>query len=855
MNGIPKHEMALRQLLRLVDLSLDLDRNLDDSNFAAQGGEIVYVLDQNIFEVFIRPFRHTDAVETFYGDIWSSDEWPHPNWRSFEAQAALVTSEFLLSKKLPGSSRGIISMTAPHRWELAHRIEQLTDEFRARLDDSDDKQLGQELSRKFRAIAELIDNPGDRATFLQSTDASLESDLDKLRRSGEPLQYLARFRAARMAVELLANDDNLEPIEQLRRIVTPPLRNRLRTVNLAFQPKGKDLSRIESDARKWFELLVAELGKPGHRKRKRANQTGSKALWNDARSLAYLTWLAGRLESGVRLAFVTGDNLLFDTYRRWHSNGAGNGPDTSSGPFILRRATQYSPIFNPHDMQGDLSRSKSPANTNLFSLVQQALEASLLPVTYGLTWPDPRRESASRETLALKAIDIERVSDDPELSRFSTLISDSWLEQHDERIAQIRELWQEAQRITIGSSYELISERLNADQREFIGRYVSSDKESASALLSEYIGKLLDRLIDDSMDLWLPLAQESMRAEDDVPTNRFRPLVRLDEAFKKDGMEPSSYSQMPQRVFADAALHALRKQDWSNGIRFSDLSLRSGPPRVQGDGPHAVDLELQYMASVSYTVEIASIGQHLRRRATAVVRAAGLAKARQSYSKASSLLHNCLSYHFTFREEDLFHQVRYVRALSERAAVNLFMAASVGLSAQTVHPQSKEESSPAQTRENVVRFQKASEAPHYLRIAKGDLLMSVKEGRSLDDSLAFAIRRKNLINMASAEVMAYIFAPEGGYRFDERLNPYISLIEQLAGSERDPHPLLVAELTAFLYLAGRERSDSSSAYRLSKGDFWQEVSHLRLPLDRALFWAIQKNVIGPNARDGRRQGF
>lgn len=848
MIGLPKEEVALRQLLRLVDLSLDLDRNLDDSNFADEGGEILYVLDENIFEIFIRPFRHTDSVETFYGDIWSPDGQSDASWRSFEAQAALLTSEFLLSQSLPGSSHGIISMTAPHRWELAHRIEELTNEFHARLNKSDNTQLGRDLSRKFGAIAALIGGTvADEIS--EMVDPRLDGDLGRLQNSGETEEFLSRFRAARMAVEVLANDDSIEPIEQLRRIVTPPLRNRLRTVNLAHQPKGKELTKIEDDARRWFEALVAELAKPGHRQRKRARQGASKALWNDARSLAYLTWLAGRLDPGVRLAFVTGDNLLFDAYRRWHSQGAGKGADIPSEPFILRRATQYSPIFNPHDMRGDLSSGDFSARANLFSMVQQALEASLLPVTYGLTWPDPRRESASRETLALKAVDLERVAADPELAPFSSLISASWLNQHDHRIAQIRELWQEAQRMTIGSSSQLISERLNAEQRDFIGRFVTSHQENASALLSEYVSKLLDRLIDDSMELWLPVAQESMRAEDDVSTNRFRPTVELDDAFRKDGLDPSKYLQSSQRVFAEAAIHALRKQDWSNATRFSDLALRSGSARFQGDGPHAVDLELQYLASVAYAVQIASIGQHLRRRANAQVRAAGLAKAKQTYSRASTLLHSCLSFHFTFRDNDPFHQLRYVRALAERAAVNLFMAASVGLPAHTVHPKQRAEA--ASVRSQARSVQKLTDASHYLKIAKGDLLISAREARSIDGPLATSIGRKNLINMASAEVMAYIFAPEGGYHFDERLNPYIASIERLIDAERNPHPLLTAELTAFLYLAGRERSNRPGVVRLSNGGFWQEVSHLRLPLDRAYFWAIQKHVIGPEARAGK----
>lgn len=199
MSVATRKEYALRQLLRLVDLSRDLERNLDDSNFAAAGGEIVYVLDENIFEIFVRPFRHTESVETFYSDIWNPIRRSDPAWRSFEAQAALVTSEFLLSQNLPGSLQGIISMTAPHRWELAHRIEELTSEYRSKIDRDDDQQLKQDLVKKFTAIAALIAQE-ETDNGPPSQNPVLESDVEKLSR--ESPRALQRFRAARVAAEV-----------------------------------------------------------------------------------------------------------------------------------------------------------------------------------------------------------------------------------------------------------------------------------------------------------------------------------------------------------------------------------------------------------------------------------------------------------------------------------------------------------------------------------------------------------------------------------------------------------------------------------------------------------------------------
>jgi hypothetical protein len=95
-------------------------------------------------------------------------------------------------------------------------------------------------------------------------------------------------------------------------------------------------------------------------------------------------------------------------------------------------------------------------------------------------------------------------------------------------------------------------------------------------------------------------------------------------------------------------------------------------------------------------------------------------------------------------------------------------------------------------------------------------------------------------------VLAYFFADQEQYRFDERLNQFVRPIERLAEATKEPHALLIAELTAFFYLAGRARPKSLAVASLQRR-MWQEAAHLRLPLDRALFVAIQRLIVGPEA--------
>jgi len=124
-----EQEIILRQVLRLVDLSGELDCNRSDSDYVENGGTILSVIDENIFEMFARPSHHREAVETFYADIWESSGKTNEEWRSFEAQAALITAEFIISGADSGSDREIF-MTDHHRWELAHRIETLISDVR-----------------------------------------------------------------------------------------------------------------------------------------------------------------------------------------------------------------------------------------------------------------------------------------------------------------------------------------------------------------------------------------------------------------------------------------------------------------------------------------------------------------------------------------------------------------------------------------------------------------------------------------------------------------------------------------------------------------------------------------------------
>jgi hypothetical protein len=126
--------------------------------------------------------------------------------------------------------------------------------------------------------------------------------------------------------------------------------------------------------------------------------------------------------------------------------------------------------LNPHDKGEDLASSEPnyPTATLLFSLIQQSVEAALLPLTTAHDLRSGLRTdgvSRWRERLALELVDSENFIDDPELIAISEVLARDWSE-HKDRIDRIRSRWREAHRVSIGSSFELIAARISDEQME-----------------------------------------------------------------------------------------------------------------------------------------------------------------------------------------------------------------------------------------------------------------------------------------------------------------------------------------------------------------------------------------------------
>src|SRR6185312_2203345 len=101
----------------MLNLVLDIERSKQDAEFQEQNGRVHYIFDENIFEMFVRPKRMKALTSTFYSPflLKYSEGDKRTAWKSFAAQSALLTAEYLLSGELPAQFSKMIYMTTWHR--------------------------------------------------------------------------------------------------------------------------------------------------------------------------------------------------------------------------------------------------------------------------------------------------------------------------------------------------------------------------------------------------------------------------------------------------------------------------------------------------------------------------------------------------------------------------------------------------------------------------------------------------------------------------------------------------------------------------------------------------------------------
>ncbi len=685
---VPDQERILRVFFGLLDLSRDLERNDDDGLFRAEGGTIHYALDADLFEVFIQPWDPRRRSVSLHGDEWSMSRESRPaDWKAVSIQTALSATEYLVSGMLPGQRDQKILMTFEHRWELARRTEALADKYAGVLV-SGQPDEGLARFQEASEIRECLGQNADCSERIAQFDSLLWEDVQALKASGVDNEALASFAGTRATIKALARDRKVEPAEQVERLVGPHLRQRFMTLHQQFPIRQEEQKAISQDARRWFGLLQEEArlqkihifgeGDTAKRGRSRA------ALWDDACSLATLRWIALRhVGSKSRLVFVTADDLLFDTYRRWYANLLPSDIAYSE-PFVLRRLMQFAPMFN----LADSGRMPGKDARQVFQDMRHLLEINLLTLNLSRLNNRLRAEpilTRMRELTALRRRDDKPISTDLSYKTLAAALKEKDARGELSELGEVLDNLRVLERFSLGQVDDHVRRRLTERQATLLGL---NEKGGDERSMLRYVGNLVHKMLAVSARVWLPLARDFIDAWRPRPGQK---LIRAPIAIRLkilvDGIlvdvggtlharlyqdadaaqhslfnskEWDQFENDEAVVFAIAAVLALASDDWGNAEHFSERAQRAQRARTQDTERLA---EYEYIAALAKRFRIGSQG--VPRSGDA------LGKIVRLYRAALEGLNWCIELHRDGTDGEA-QVVRLLRSLSERAALHLF---------------------------------------------------------------------------------------------------------------------------------------------------------------------------------------
>jgi hypothetical protein len=831
---------VLKLFFLLLDLSRDVERNKDDAAFRAEGGSIAYVFDATLHEVFINPHDSRGQLTSLHAEPWRDADQASPNWDSYVAQTALSTSEYLIAGDLPGQERDRIYMTEWHRWEFKRRVDVLRIQQVMRLRGASEREVLQRFAGVRETLKRFDEDRAGVAAHLK--DRQLAQDIASFEVFDKDHDELRPYLSTRLCLDVLANDRVVEPSEQLRRLVTPPLRNSFATLHHTFQPNADQLRAILADSREWQRRLLTECrlndvkvirasnredgASDGTRRRSEA------ALWDDARSLALVRWAAddvAKKSMTSRLVFVTADQILFDAYRRWFAELSPTDPAYAE-PFFMRRISQYAPVFNLVDS----GRVVGQRYVELFQELLQILEVMLLPLNLSRSASKAGDAVVTRmrEMTALRPTSRQPIDKDLAYLPLIGALRGEGLKDYRGRLNDMIDHWRELERAALGTADEQVEQRVQSVEKVFDGLETGRTKEA----FEQYVTELVRTLLSGSQDLSLPLAREfidewrppteglarapiALRLT--VETNRGTLAVgeMLEDRLAGKVSGPladedgwTALFQQPSLVFAIVAAQRVASRDWSNAQHFSEMALlaESDPAAAEPSAPRAApdqDAEIEYLAALVKRFRMGEIGPPLT--------AEMLGRVQRHYAAAGQLLDGCAEYHDgQFPPQAL----RVMRTRSERAALNLFYSIALNpkmrlaAHARWRRPKSDDRGESDQ-RSGLIDFEMDEEGVRALESAEADLRACLEIDLGLPDiddprrqDFRYKVQRQYYTNIAAAGVVRSLWGLEAAAA-DRILRPtsreatqcVLSVLERYQDTA---HPVMRAEALAFLALGG-----------------------------------------------------
>lgn len=635
--------IVARRLARVFECSRLLDLNRGDAEFRSgrggQRGQIIYVVDTNFVQAFLEPKLWHRCSRLFHDfEMWTptprEEEWsdgePGEMGAQVAAQATMLATEFVFS--LASREGGRVYISPEHQIELERQIEALgkvwTDKF-AQI-------RGNEIYFR-EAVNEAASIPTTREEILdliQREGRLYVGDLKLDKMKQQELTRLAENHVVARICRLLAQDELVEPFEQIERLATDNPEQSVYPLEAWFELDQND-PRFLSARKMWRDLLQEEddlRAKQSGRKERRDPvgelghwiERGPRALDADAATLAHLTYLRhSKLTTDQRVVLITGDRLMLNAYRRWYAQH-GEGVQ-----YMLRPIAVYAPQFNPKEASVNLLRHIEP-----FESARGMLEASILTMTSTLKEhyfkTDTQRfvEVRARDRFCM---DVEDGAVPPKL--MDNLLP-AWrdaakqkAEELDAIVTNVR--WLE--RLAIGSAPKLVRKRVdNATQRaaDFLDRISGKEGAELEGEVERWLADSMARALQAGFRFSLPSAvawitKFAKQASADKPRVPITLGVRVPYNDEQLAIEDwiarvaandgavvnatlSALSDRPAHVFALASWLAFRRNLWNDAVRFADFATRSAQGIVGQPANEALAYECLYLKALSLRVRLMS---------------------------------------------------------------------------------------------------------------------------------------------------------------------------------------------------------------------------------------------------------
>lgn len=822
-----------QQLGMLIKISRNIDRNSEDEKYSTSG-EILYVFDTNVVQMFLEPFKNPHFAETFFSKMWRK-----PHIRSVEradeeinTQSCLIAGEYLMSGQLPGQAQGggRWYMTASHVDELQRQVDYLVEQSKANAARiaKDEKYAEFALERILELESVLsLDPTKDRDEFVdmvktQGLKRRLIEQVKML--DAETFKDRAESIRSHEICRLVATDAIFEPAKQLMRLRTPRILGRRQDLESRLSPTPADWTEIRSDSVAWRETIANIL------QRQSGKTKTTAALTADCDALALVSWANKRwAQPHQRVVFVTGDRTLLEACRQRYVDDPGQR-------FFVRSIAQYAPLFNPTSARSQIERAKA------FDRLREVLEGAMVALNLGLIASGNREQRThARDWFALLVDRAPESVEDLLRSFFPETVASSWLEQQQSALRKLVEELRSVELLMLEAYPHLVAQRLDIDRQQafkdaardgggslagVIGDLLASAK-SEGARFSAY---MMPSVVEDLLELIEAPEDASQRVSIQIrlpllETNQFIDFRETVSWLK--GQTPQELAQTlerlshsPETIFAVAALLAFSLEIWKEAARYADLAARASeeaPTTARRPRTGGVDrYELLFLRAISLRFRVLS--EHQKSDA------AGHDNWRGWQGAALAVLDQCYEHHLQLRE-----RARALRAVSERAALHLASCEIALFQSEYGALQSNEAIAKVfETFESAVRDLEACETLAVFSLNR-QIFWSAGRMSKASEAVLHAAERQYLHNVFAARAVAIALdraAPERRPQLDDALARLPT---------RTPAPWPNRPLVA-------------SAYQLAAEGRWTELSTLTeddvsLALDRAVIKALK--ALGP----------